>query len=94
MIYLLESDSNDDSSEIGSVDHGVGRVHVDTTDAGAFRNSDFDVAVQAPVRSPRISHEEVLLAVLCAEADGDNAMVEVGSAPAGDHSASVICEHV
>ena len=53
---------------------------------------DLDVSLSTPGWSPRVLHEEVLLAVLGSVADGEDTVVESGAASVGDDTTGVSLE--
>jgi len=70
-------------SEAGSVGANGERLHLDTADALAVNDGKLDVALVSPGGVPGVLDEPVVLAVLGAPSDGEDGVVEVGSALGG-----------
>jgi hypothetical protein len=66
-----------------SLDAGVDGAHLDTADTGSIDGSELDVAINTPGGAPGVLDEPVVLSVLVTVADGEDGVVECGSASFG-----------
>ena len=73
-----------------SVGLGEEGVHLDTADTVTLDHGELDIALVSPGVSPGVLDEPVVLAGLGTEADGEDGVVEVGSAVGVVHDTGLV----
>ena len=79
-----------DSLACGSVGLGEEGVHLDTADTVTLDHAELDVSLVSPGGSPRVLDEPVVATVLGTVADGEDGVIEVGSASDVVHDTSLV----
>jgi hypothetical protein len=75
--------TRNESHYVRSVGVGGERLHLDTADTGTVDDGELDVALVTPGGVPGVLHEPVVLTGLGAVADGEDGMIEGGTAIGG-----------
>ena len=65
---------------MSSVGGWVQVLHLDTADTFAWNSGNLDVSRVSPAGAPGVSDDPVVLAILCAESDSTDGVIELGTA--------------